>query len=304
MGTPAFGARILAELIKVHEVTLVVTQPDRKIKRGKTIYNPVKELALAHGLKIFQPYNIKRDNDEIFKTECDLIVTAAYGQFVPMKLINYPQYRAINVHASLLPQYRGGAPIQRALMAGEKYSGISIIYMEKLMDSGDILAQEKLFLDEDETADSLFIRLASLGAKMILPVISSIEAGSIKSVAQNPHAVSYAYNLTKDDELISFNTEAQKIVYQIKGLSTNPGAYFVLEEKIYKLYAAKAQAIKHNAIPGTIIEVNKNSFTVACLNNTALEIKELKPEGKNLMTVTAFLNGQGRNIIVKNRRII
>ncbi len=303
MGTPAFGATILNELLKEHEISLVVVQPDKPSSRQKLIFSPVKELALKHNLKIFQPLNITKETQAIFLAPCDLIVTAAYGQMIPEAVLNYPPFRSINVHASLLPKYRGGAPIQRALMNGDTKTGISIIYMEKKMDAGDILAQAELAITKDDNASSLFTKLADLGAKMILKTIKDLQSGLIIPKKQDPLAVSYAYNLTKEDERLNFSLPAQKLYYQIKALANSPGAYFMIDGLIYKVYDSDVKELNHRALPGQIIALDKTSFTIACSNNSSLVISRIKPQDRPLMEVKDFLNGKGKNIIVMNRRI-
>lgn len=304
MGTPEFGATILKTLLTKHEIVLVVTQPDKEVGRKKIIeYSPVKQVALEHGLKIYQPLNIRKEADEILKLDFDIIVTAAYGQIVGTNLLEYPKYKAINVHGSLLPKYRGGAPIQRAIINGEKTTGITIMYMAKKMDAGDIIAQKEIPIADDDTSDSLFKKLAELGAEMILPVLDNIEKGNIKPIKQDESLVSYAYNLTKEDEVIDFNKNATDIYNQIRGLASNPGAYFTIDDQIMKVYSSKISNIKHHENPGTIVDVQKDSFSIACGENTSITFTELKPQGKNLMSVKDYLNGKGKTVIVKNRRI-
>lgn len=305
MGTPAFGARILEELTKHHEIVLVVTQPDKKVGRAQAIeMSPVKEFALTHGLPLFQPVSILKEADPILNIPCDLIVTAAYGQFIGTKVLTHPRLRSINVHGSLLPKYRGGAPIQRALMAGETETGVTIMYMEKKMDSGDILAQEKIKIEREDNAQTLFNKLAELGAKMILPAIKGLEDGTITPIPQQEAEVTFANNLSKEDELLHFDREASYLCNQMRGLCVNPGSYFTLDGVVYKIYEAEVVILDHDVAPGTIIEVGKNHFTIACLGDSAIKISSIKPEGRPLMSVGAFLNGKGKNIIIKNRRIL
>ena len=293
MGTPAFGATILEEILKEHNVKLVVTQVDKVL--GKKIYvNPVKELAIKNNIEVFQPLNIRKDYDKILATPCDLIVTAAYGQIIGQKVLNHPRIASINVHGSLLPKYRGGAPIQRSIINGDELTGISIMYMAKGMDSGDILAQEEMPIG-NMTADQLFVALASLGAKMINPVINDLYEGKIKAVKQDENQVSYAYNLNKEDELIDFNKDAKTVECQIRGLNSNPGAYFTINGIVYKIYDCMAVNNDKGNVK-EIIEVNKDSFTVKCLHG-ALKIKEIKPAGKNKMLVRDYLNGKGKDIL-------
>ena len=300
MGTPAFGATILEALIKYHNVKLVVTQTDKT--NGKKVYvSPVKELALKEGIEVFQPLNIRKDYEKILTTPCDLIVTAAYGQIIGTKVLNHPAIASINVHGSLLPKYRGGAPIQRSIINGDEKTGITIMYMAKGMDSGDILKEESIEIG-DMTSDELFVSLANLGAKMINEVIDDLVSGKVNPIKQDEALVSYAPNLTKDDELINFNKDAFMVCRQVRGLDSNPGAYFTIDGIIYKIY--KCEAVTSNSIEevGVIEKVEKDSFTVRCLTN-ALKVKEIKPAGKNKMSVRDYLNGKGKDIIFVGRKI-
>ena len=304
MGTPDFGARILKKIHEQHEIVLVVTQPDKLVGRKQTLtMSPVKEQALLLQLPVFQPVNIRQEEDPILSTPCDLIVTAAYGQFIGNRVLSHPLYRSINVHASLLPKYRGGAPIQRALMNGETQTGITIMYMEKKMDSGAILAQEVIPILPEDNADSLFHKLSLLGVQMILPVIRAIEHHTLVPIPQQEDQATFAYNLTKADECINFQTSATSLCNQMRGLCNQPGAYFTLDGVIYKVYGAQVASFPHQDQPGTIIEVTNHTFTIACGEASALTFTHIKPEGRSFMTVEAFLNGKGKNIIIKNRRI-
>lgn len=305
MGTPEFGAKVLESLLTKHEVVLVITQPDKFVGRKREIvFSPVKKLALEKGLDILQPIKIKDCEDEVLKYDFDIIVTAAFGQFVGSRLLNHPKYKAVNVHGSLLPKYRGGAPIQRAIMNGEKETGITIMYMAKKMDAGDMLSRQIVPIDDSDNSDSLFQKLAVVGSQMILKTLDDIENGNINPVKQNEEEATYAYNLTKEDELIDFNEDALSIFNKIRGLSTNPGAYFVIENEVYKVYSSKLSNLKHNTEAGIIVDVGKNEFSIACKDGSTITFDEIKPEGKKLMKVSEFLNGRGKNIITKNRRVL
>ena len=300
MGTPDFGATILEALIKCHNVKLVVTQTD-KVNGKKTYVSPVKKLALQEGIEVFQPVNIRKDYEKILSTPCDLIVTAAYGQIIGTKVLLHPKVASINVHGSLLPKYRGGAPIQRAIINGDDKTGITIMYMAKGMDSGDILEEESIEIG-DQTSDELFVSLARLGARMINEVIEKLVDGKVNPVKQDENLVSYAPNLTKEDELINFNQDAFMVCRQVRGLDSNPGGYFTIDGIIYKIY--KCEEVSSDSIEevGVIEKVEKDSFTVRCLKN-ALKVKEIKPAGKNKMSVRDYLNGKGKEIIFVGRKI-
>ena len=296
MGTPQFGATILEELNKVHEVVLVVTQPDKLVGRKREIeFSEVKKKAIELGIPVFQPIKIRKEYQEILKYDFDLIVTAAYGQIVNMELINYPKYKAINVHGSLLPEGRGGAPIQRSIMNGDKVTGISIMYMAKEMDSGDIIAQKTIDINIDDNCDTLFEKMAKLGASMINPVIDDLINDRIKPIKQDETKVTFSYNLTKEDELIDFSRSAYLVNSQIRALAMNPGAYFILDGIKYKVYESKIiDNVVDNYAFGCITNITKKSIEIACGDGKAIEIRRIKKEGKNLMNVSEFLNGAGK----------
>ena len=206
MGTPSFSVKILDKIQSAHEVVLVVTQPDSFNYRKKTYtYSPVKEYALSHNLEVFQPEKLKDEMDKILSTPCDLIVTAAYGQFVPSKILDYPRFKAINVHGSLLPKRRGGAPIQRSLIEGDNETGISIMYMAKRMDAGDVIEKRAIPILDSDNQESLFDKLSILGSEMILGVIKKIEDGTVNATMQDESEATFSFNLTKEDEKIDFS---------------------------------------------------------------------------------------------------
>ncbi len=304
MGTPNFSVNVLDKINKEHEVTLVVTQPDSYNYRKKvSVYSPVKEYALAHNLKVFQPEKLKEEMDVILNTPCDIIVTAAYGQFVPSKLLEYPKYKAINVHGSLLPKYRGGAPIQRAIINGEKVTGITIMYMAKKMDAGDIIKKEKLEILDSDNQETLFNKLSILGSNMILGVLEKIEKGKVERTPQDESEATFSYNLTKEDELINFNKDARSVFNQIRGLNPNPGAYFVIENIPIKVYNSRVEDKVSTYGEGVISGVYKDHFEVTCAKGSVVSILEVQLPSKNKMSARDFLNGQGKKIIEVGKKI-
>lgn len=304
MGTPKFSVGILEEIHKHHEIVLVVTQPDTYNYRKKTYqYSPVKEWALEKGLQVYQPEKIKDSIDYILSLDVDLIITAAYGQFVPKKILYHPKHRSINVHGSILPKYRGGAPIQRAIINGDNETGITIMYMESKMDSGDILKIKKIPILDEDTQDSMFEKLSNLGSEMIIEVIDDINKGNIKPIPQDESKVTYAYNLTKEDEKIDFNKTAKDVFNQIRGLNSNPGAYFILDGSPIKVYNSIVSNNSHNDHVGRIIKINKDSFEVSCGKNTVIAITEIQMPSKNKMLVKDFLNGNGKKLIVLGKEV-
>ena len=306
MGTPEFGATILNELVKEHNVVLVVTQPDKLVGRKREIeFSAVKKKAIELNIPVFQPINIRQEYQYIIDNyQFDMIVTAAYGQIVGTKLLYYPKYKSINVHGSLLPKYRGGAPIQRSIINGDKETGITIMYMAKGMDSGDILAKESLKIDINDNSDSLFVKLADLGAKMINPTINRLVNNEITPIKQNEEEVTYAYNISHEEELLDFNNLTSLQIYnKIRGLSSNPGAYFKIDNFSIKVYDSVLNDSKTSLDSSVICEVSKDSFSISCKDKTVITFKNIKPEGKGIMSVKDFMNGKGRSLIIKGVKV-
>lgn len=292
MGTPAFSVPILEALIKEYEVIGVVTQPDKEVGRKKVItMSPVKECALKHNIPVFQPQKIRTEYQNIIELNPDLIVTAAYGQLIGMKLLNYPKYRSINVHASLLPKYRGGAPIHASIRNGDQKTGITIMYMEKGMDSGDILAQRSIPILPNDTGGTMFEKLSFLGRDLLMETIPLLINDQICPIKQNEDEVTFAYNVTKEEEKIDLAGSATDIYNQIRAYNPTPIAWLQLDDEIIKIYESRVSGIKHNAPVGKIIEVGKDYFTIACGNHTALDILKLQPAGKNPMSARDYCNG-------------
>lgn len=293
MGTPEFAVPVLEEINKHFEVVLVVTQPDSKIRK-KIVYSEVKMKALELGLPVFQPLNINKEKDYILNTECDLIVTAAYGQFLGKAILNHPKIAAINCHGSLLPKYRGGAPIQRAIMNGEKEIGVSIIYMTNKMDAGNILAKKGISLPLELGEKEAFDALSNLGAKLIVEVIEKLKLEKLIGEEQNEEEVTFAPIISNEDELISFEKEAYKVYNKIRAINYSKGAYFNFKEEVYKVYQAKLYLNKKGN-SGEIIEITKDEIIIACKEG-AIGLLLIKRQGKNTTPVRDFLNGKGKEI--------
>ncbi|SDQ05921.1 methionyl-tRNA formyltransferase [Carnobacterium viridans] len=302
MGTPAFSVPILEALIdSEYEVVAVVTQPDRPVGRKKILTaSPVKAAAVQHDLPVFQPEKISGspEMETLIALEPDLIVTAAFGQFLPQKLLSVPKYGAINVHASLLPKYRGGAPVHYALMKGEKETGVSIMYMEKKMDAGDILAQKSLDITRNDDVGTLFDRLSALGKDLLMDTLPKLLAGDITPVKQNEEEVTYSPNIKREEELVDWTKTAAEVDYQVRGLRPWPVAYTLLEGNRLKLWDVTPTEEKTTAVPGTIIRIEKEAVYIACGDQTVVKINEVQPAGKSKMTVMAFLSGVGSQLKV------
>lgn len=300
MGTPAFGVPILEALIQEYNVIGVVTQPDKEVGRKREIVmSPVKECALAHGIKVFQPAKIRVDYQDIIDLEPDLIVTAAYGQIVGMKLLNAPKYRSINVHGSLLPKYRGGAPIQIAVKNGDPETGITIMYMEKAMDAGDILMQGAIPIEDSDTSGTMFEKLSYLGRDLLMKTIPLLINGKIAPLKQNESQVTFAYNITPAEERLDFNQTAREVFNHIRAYNPSPIAHMMLDDLMVKVYSSRVVDMKHHEENGTILKATKTGFLVACGNNTVIEMLEVQPSGKKVMRASDFANGALRKYLKK-----
>ena len=297
MGTPDFAVAPLEAILKAgHEVTAVVTQPDRQKGRGREVqYSPVKECALSYGIPVLQPLKIKEKDavEELRKYPADIFVVAAFGQLLSEEILNMPRLGCINIHASLLPAYRGAAPIQWCVINGEEKTGVTIMQMAKGMDTGDILLQKEVVLDEKETGGSLFDRLMETGAELIVEALPKIEAGELIPVVQKEELATYAGKITKDMGNIDFTKAAVTIERLIRGLNPWPSAFTHYKGKILKIWEADVVSECVNAenpVPGTVIAMDKESFTLAT-GESALRIRSLQPEGKKRMSCAEFMRG-------------
>ena len=297
MGTPDFAVAPLEAILKAgHEVTAVVTQPDRQKGRGREVqYSPVKECALSYGIPVLQPLKIKEKDavEELRKYPADIFVVAAFGQLLSEEILNMPRFGCINIHASLLPAYRGAAPIQWCVINGEEKTGVTIMQMAKGMDTGDILLQKEVVLDEKETGGSLFDRLMETGAELIVEALPKIEAGELTPVVQKEELATYAGKITKDMGNIDFAKSALTIERLIRGLNPWPSAFTHYKGKILKIWEADVVSECVNAenpVPGTVIAMDKESFTLAT-GEGALRIRSLQPEGKKRMSCAEFMRG-------------
>ena len=291
MGTPEFSVNVLLGLLEKHEVVLVVTQPDKLVGRKQTLeYSPVKKCALEHGLNVFQPKKIKDEYQAVLDAKPDIIITAAFGQFIPNVILEYPEYGCINVHGSLLPKYRGGSPIQTAIINGEKETGITVMYMASKMDSGNIIAQRSIpILDTDDNG-TMFDKLSVLGRDLLMEVLSSIFDKTNPSIPQDEVKVTYAYNITHEQQFINWNKTSKEIVNLIRGLAPNPTALTSINGTIIKVFKAKEVSVEGQYTPGEVIKLNKELLIATA--DGAVSILELQQSGKNKMDVKSFLNGQ------------
>lgn len=294
MGTPVFAKEILEHLLKLDFITIeaVVCQPDRKQGRKKTvIFSEVKQLALANNIQLLQPVNVNTIYQELANLAPDVIITCAYGQFLNNKILTLPKWGCLNIHASLLPKLRGGAPIHWAVINDEVATGITLMRMELLMDSGPIFVQEKIFLEANETTSSLQKRLISLAKGMLNKNLKSIINNEIVPYQQDHPQATYGLNIKRIDEKINWLADAKVIICQIRGLFNQPLAYTTYANKIYKISRAiLLDATKKIAPPGTILNFNKTGIEVQAGKGSIL-IQELQPEAKKVMSVAAFYHG-------------
>lgn len=297
MGTPEFAVPILQMLIKNTEVLLVVTQPDKEVGRKKEKkFSPIKELAIKNNIETFQPIKIKEDYKYILEKNPDIIITCAYGQIIPNELIETPKYGAINVHASLLPKLRGGAPIHHAIIDGYKKTGITIMYMSSKMDAGDIISQKETIINEKENVGTLHDKLSKIGTELLKETLPLIFEQKNERIKQNEEEVTFGYNITREEEKIDFNKTAEQVYNQIRGLNPFPLAYVILNEEETKIIEANINEKTIGKV-GEITEITKNSIIVKC-KDKSIEITKIKPFGKRIMEVKDYLNGIKKETLI------
>lgn len=300
MGTPSFAVPVLEELIKKYEVVLVVTQPDKEVGRKRILTpSPIKEVALKNNIKVFQPIKIREDYQEILDANPDIIITAAYGQIIPKILLEYPKYKCVNVHASLLPKYRGGAPIHHAIINGDEYAGVTIMYMAEKMDDGDIISQDKILIGEDNTTE-LTNRLSVLGSKLLMDTLPLIFDNKITPIKQDEKEVTFAYNISKEDEKINWNNTCIMVYNQIRGLADNPGGYALYKDKKVKIYKSSYEEKEIDGAIGEIVDTNKRLGIK--VKNGVIYPLIIQLEGKNKMSIKDFYNGMP-NYFIKGETI-
>lgn len=291
MGTPSFAVPILDSLIKEYNVVMVVCQPDReKDRKGNLIYPPCKTLALENNIEVFQPQNIKEEYQKILDKEPDIIITAAYGQIIPSEILDYPKYGCINVHGSLLPRLRGGAPIHHAIINGDEEAGVTIMYMDKKMDAGDMISQRSVKIKEDTILDELYNEISLLGRDLLIETLPSVIEGTNDRIKQNEEEVTFGFNITKEEEKIDFNNSAKDIHNRIRGLSSIPGAYATINNKRMKIYLSEKTNNISKKEPGIIENITSDGILVNTKDYQIL-LKDIKLEGKKRCLVKDFING-------------
>lgn len=305
MGTPAFSAPILRMLHEEgYNILAVVTQPDRPVGRKKILTPPpVKEEAIALDLPVLQPEKLKGSEElqKIFALKPDLVVTAAFGQILPKELLEAPRLGCINVHASLLPAYRGGAPIHQAIIDGQAKTGVTIMYMAEKLDAGDIISQKEILIGDEDHTGSMFDKLSIVGRDLLKETLPSIVEGTNARVTQDESKVTYARNISREQERIDWSKNATSIYNQVRGLHPWPVAYTTWNGENVKIWWAKVGQTVNHAQPGTIVAKFTDHFDVATGNGESLSIYDLQPAGKKRMSAQEFLRGLGAKLQIGDR---
>ena len=289
MGTPDFAVPILETLIQNTNVVLVVSQPDKKVGRKQILTKtPIHEVADKYDIPVFQPEKIKNDYERILEVKPDIIITCAYGQIIPKVLLDLPRLGCINVHASLLPKLRGGAPLHHAIIDGLDKTGVTIMYMDEAMDTGDIISTISYDIKSIDTTEDIHDTLRELGAKLLIDTLPSIVLGTNRRIKQSEMEATYGYNITREEEHIDFNKSGILIDRLVRGLYSWPLANTIIGDTEYKIVAG--YFVKGKGNPGMISDISKKALGIGCLDGTYY-VTKIKPAGKKIMDIKDFLNG-------------
>ena len=289
MGTPDFAVPVLETLIKLTDVVAVVTQPDKFIGRNHEIkFSPIKETAIKNNIEVLQPEKIRNEKECVLNIDVDLIVTCAYGQILPEEILDHPKIAAINVHASLLPYLRGGAPIHHAIIDGYDKTGVTIMYMDKEMDSGDIISQSETIISPDDNVGTLHDRLSMMGAKLLEETLPSIISGTNNRIKQDSEKVTFAKVIKREDEHIDFTKTGKEIINLIRGLNPWPLANTTINGEEYKIIEASFENASINETGKVVFEKDKMGITCA---DGIIYLEKIKPFGKKTMLIKDYLNG-------------
>ena len=305
MGTPAFSAPILRMLHEEgYQVLAVVTQPDRPVGRKKVLTPPpVKEEAVRLGLPVIQPEKLRGSEElqQIISLGADIIVTAAFGQILPKELLEAPRLGCINVHASLLPQYRGGAPIHQAIIDGQDTTGVTIMYMAEKLDAGDIISQQEIVIEDTDHTGSMFEKLSEVGRELLKATLPSIIDGTNPRIQQDESKVTYASNISREQERIDWSKEARTIYNQVRGLHPWPVAYTTFEDANFKIWWAQVGTTSNDREPGEVVAIHKDHFEIATGEGGSLAVYDVQPAGKKRMTAQEYLRGTGSKLQIGDR---
>lgn len=301
MGTPDFAVPVLQKLIENTNVVLVVSQPDKLVGRKQILTKtPVKLEAEKNGIPVFQPVKIKEEYDVILNTKADIIITCAYGQIIPNEILEYPRLGCVNVHASLLPKYRGGAPIHKCLLNGEDKTGVTIMYMAEKMDNGDIISQEEYQILESDNVGTLHDKLSIIGADLLLKTLPSIINGTNKRIKQEESKVTYAFNIKREEERLDFSKTGKEILNHIRGLNPWPLAHFILNDLEYKVLEATFEKKETTKEAGILVNITKNTLGITCKDGIVY-LEKIKPFGKKEMNIKEYLNGLDKEKLKNNK---
>lgn len=293
MGTPEFAVPVLKELIDNTNVVLVVTQPDAYVGRKKILTpSPIKQLALENGIEVFNPEKVRKEYEYILNKKPDIVITCAFGQIVPKEILDYPEHGCINVHASLLPKYRGASPISEAIKNGEEETGITIMYMDEGIDTGNIIQARAIPIEETDTLGTLSDKLSKLGAKTLMDTLPSIMECENFDIPQDNEEATYVSTIKRGDERIDFNKTRREVYNFIRSINPHPLANTIINGEEWKIIEASIGEEKSGEV-GMITSINKDSFGIQCLDGEIL-ITKVKPAGKKEMRVLDLLNGKAR----------
>ncbi|MDI7741610.1 methionyl-tRNA formyltransferase [Lysinibacillus fusiformis] len=302
MGTPDFSVPILRMIHEEgYEVLAVVTQPDRPVGRKKVLTPPpVKAEAVRLGLPVIQPEKLRNSEElqEILALNPDIVITAAFGQILPKDLLEAPRFGCINVHASLLPKYRGGAPIHQAIIDGEEKTGVTIMYMAEKLDAGDIISQRAIPIEDEDNTGTMFEKLSVVGRELLKDTLPLIIEGKNERIPQDEEKVTFAHNISREQERVNWSNSARSVFNQVRGLTPWPTAYTKFQGENVKLWAVTEGDSLTDQSPGQVIKINKDSFEVAAGDGKSIVIFELQPAGKKRMTAQDYLRGTGSKLAI------
>ncbi|MDN4494192.1 methionyl-tRNA formyltransferase [Ureibacillus aquaedulcis] len=302
MGTPDYSVPILRMIHEEgYEVLAVVTQPDRPVGRKKVLTPPpVKAEALRLGLPVIQPEKLRNSEEleEILALNPDIVITAAFGQILPKGLLDAPRFGCINVHASLLPKYRGGAPIHQAIIDGEEKTGVTIMYMAEKLDAGDIISQREIAIEDEDNTGTMFDKLSVVGRELLKDTLPLIIQGKNERIPQDEEQVTFAHNISREQERVNWSNSARDVFNQVRGLTPWPTAYTTFQGENVKLWSVSEGESHNSETPGKVVKINKDSFEVATGDGKTVVILELQPAGKKRMTAQDYLRGTGSKLAI------
>ena len=296
MGTPEYSVPVLKMLIENTNVIMVVTQPDSYVGRHHELsFSPVKKVALENNIEVYQPEKIRNEYEHILEVNPDVIITCAYGQIIPAILLDTPKYKAINVHASLLPKLRGGSPLHRAIIDGYDKTGITIMYMAPGMDDGDIIVQKSIDITDLDNVGTIHDKLSVLGSELLLETLPSIFNGTNPRIKQDESEVTFAYNIKREEERLNFNKTAREVFNHIRGMYPFPVAYMTINDEIIKVCESRIGQTSKGEV-GTISNIYKDGLGIKCSDKEII-ITRVKPSGKKEMSARDFINGRKDNLL-------